>query len=374
MPQITTPSPLSVSSAVHQSPPVDLTLPYSTTSLQNKHILITGGASGFGAAFVEHWASAGASIIVADINSAKGTELVADLRLRTKNERIWFVRCDVTNWKEQVQMFKEAARLSAHGGIDVVVANAGIAGTEPIQMPVGDLGGEDPPEPDYSVLDVNLYGLTYTTQLAMWWLKRNPTSKAASTTEEPRVGVRDRHLLLVGSVAGLVSIPTQPLYGASKHAVVGLFRALRVSSFVDGVRVNMINPYFIRTPIVKAVGRLVLAGGGLGEVSDVVDAATRLCADTRIAGRALCIGPKVRIQAGSGGVDGERERSEWVVVNKEDEGEERAVWEVYGEDFEDVEMFTRRLVGILKIAEKIQGWIGWFKDVLSALTYGLIGR
>jgi NAD(P)-dependent dehydrogenase (short-subunit alcohol dehydrogenase family) len=215
------------------------------------------------------------------------------------------------------------------------------------------------------VLNVNLTGVLYTTQLAMYHLQRNPNSVACSTSAAPSKYARDRHLLLVGSMASIAPIPTQPLYGASKHGVLGAFRALRASSFVDGVRVNMICPYFIETPIMPAGGRLILAGGGMGKVEDVVDAATRLCADSRIAGRALVIGPKVKMA--------QKEDGEWVVVRKEDAGEEQAVWEAFADDFEDCELFLQRVVGILKGAAAVKGWAGWAKDIANAVKYGIFG-
>jgi NAD(P)-dependent dehydrogenase (short-subunit alcohol dehydrogenase family) len=358
---------LSLSATIKQSPPVDLSVPYSTTPLSNKHILITGGASGFGAAFAAKWAAAGASIVIADINKVKGTQVVADLRKQTKNENIHFVTCDVRDWKAQVSLFKEAINLSPHGGIDIVVANAGIAGTEPIQNPMIDLSVDDPPEPDYRVLDVNLYGLLYTTQLSLWYLPRNPNSKACSPDTPPSEFARDRHLLLIGSIASIGPIPTQLLYGTSKHGVLGVFRTLRASSFVDGVRVNMLCPYFIETPIMDMGARLVLSGGAMGKVEDVVDAGTRLCVNSQIMGRALCVGPKVKVRQ-------REEDGEWIVVKKDEDGEERAVWEAYAEDFEDCELFTKRIVRLLKGAAALKGWWGWAKDVVSAIKYGIFGN
>jgi len=156
------------------------------------------------------------------------------------------------------------------------------------------------------------------------------------------------------------------LYGTAKHAVLGLFRTMRASSFVDGVRVTMINPYFIETPIVPTIGRLIMAGGAIGKVEDVVDAASRLVADSRILGRALCIGPKVRVVQHD---DGEFD----VVPRDSKQGFEQAIWEVYADDFEDTEVFGSRMVGILKGAAAIKGWAGWLSDVGSAFKYALFG-
>jgi NAD(P)-dependent dehydrogenase (short-subunit alcohol dehydrogenase family) len=377
MTAIPIPPPVSLTSTIRQSPPVDLSLPYSLTPLSNKHILITGGASGFGAAFVSAWAAAGASIVVADIDEKKGTKAVDEVRTKTSNPHIHFVRCDVRNWKDQVKLFRAAVELSPHGGIDIVVANAGVAGPEPVGDVLSgmtDLSSETIPKPDFRVLDVNIYGLMYTAHLALLYLPRNPGSQPSDPGSKPSSHARDRHLLLIGSMASIAPIPTNPLYGASKHAVLGAFRALRASAFVQGVRVNMLCPYFIETAIMTAPARVILAGGGMGKVEDVVDAASRLCAESGICGRALCVGPRVRVRRDGDG--------EWVVVvNKEDgtngdgEGEvqERAVWEAYADDFEDCELFTRRIVGVLKGAEAIKGWVGWVKDLVAAIRYGIFG-
>jgi NAD(P)-dependent dehydrogenase (short-subunit alcohol dehydrogenase family) len=347
-----------------QSPPIDLKKPYSSYWLKGKHILITGGASGFGLGFVKEWASSGASVVVADVNVKKGEQAVAEVRKEFQNDSVHFIKCDVKNWDEQVAMFKRAVELSPHGGIDIVVANAGVAGTEPFGM-INEFDPNNPKKPDYRVVDINLYGVLYTTQLAMYYLPRNPGSTACSIDSDPIEQRRDRMLLLVGSLASIGPIPGQPLYGTSKHAVLGLFRCLRAQSFTEGVRVNMICPYFIDTGIIPAEGRLVLAGGGVGKISDVVDAATRLTADTSILGRALVIGPKVRVkQVEDGG---------WEVVTKEEEGEEMAVWEAHAEDFDNAELFMQRMGKILNGVAVLRGWQGWAADVLGAFKYAIFG-
>lgn len=87
----------------------------------------------------------------------------------------------------------------------------------------------------------------------------------------------------------------------------------------------MLAPYFIDTPIVTIGARLLLAGGAMGKPEDVVDAGTRLMADTRIMGRALAIGPKVTVD----------EQGE-LVPKDSAKGQEKAVWEVYADDYEEV--------------------------------------
>jgi hypothetical protein len=87
----------------------------------------------------------------------------------------------------------------------------------------------------------------------------------------------------------------------------------------------MICPYFIDTPLLNVAARLALAGGATGKPEDVVDAATRLMADTRIVGRALVVGPKVR-----------RDDDWQLLPSSSTEGHESAVWEAYAEDFTEV--------------------------------------
>lgn len=345
---------------VRQSSPVDTTAPYDAGWVAGKTIVITGGASGIGEGFFKEWAQNGANVIIGDVNGARGKALVEEVRKKTGSQNHHYLHCDVTNWQSQVDFFRTAAELSPSKGIDAVVANAGI--TEQamtFQEPVG-LDAPEPPKPNFKAIDVNLLGVLYTSHLAMWYLPRNPKSQKANPSSAPGPNTPDRHLLLIGSVASLAPIPAQTLYAVSKHGVLGLFRSLRSTSFVNGVRVNMLCPYFIDTPLIPTAGRLMLAGGAMGKPEDVVDAGTRLMADTRIVGRALVIGPKVR-------VDGEFD----LLPETSKDGNEKAVWEAYVDDLAELEAFSARFIRMLNTVETIRGWGGWLFDIAKALTYPL---
>lgn len=354
--------------AVLQSPPIDLAVPYDPAWVKDKVILITGGASGFGAAFVRHWVENGATVIVGDINVSKGDTLCLDINKHvTGSNKAHFVHCDVTDWQSQVNLFKEAVKLSPHGGLDTVVANAGIAGRDILQEG-SHLDAAEPPPPRFKIMDVNLTGVLYTTHLAYFWLPRNPGSGPSSITSLPASSPRDRQLLLLGSVASLSPIAIQPQYCAAKHAVLGLFRSLRATSAIQGIRVNLLCPYFIDTPIVPIIGRLVLAGGAMGEVEDVVDAATRFVADSRILGRALAIGPKMHVRQTSTG--------EWELVTAgTPDSIKTAVFEPYADDWEDQDAWNRNFVKLLNGFQAARGWIGWAKDMVKTVLYGFgVGR
>ncbi|KAL8710220.1 MAG: hypothetical protein Q9220_005151 [cf. Caloplaca sp. 1 TL-2023] len=346
---------------VRQSPPFDANYMPNDSWMKEKVVVITGGASGFGEGFVRRWAAAGAIVVVADVNVSKGDRLVRDVKQDTGNSHLHFVHCDVTSWQSQVNLFKEAARLSPHGGIDTVVANAGIAESKGTFDRPNNIDLVNPPPPDLAVLDVNLTGVVYTSHLALWYLPRNPGSSPANAKCVPSQTLRDRHLILIASVAGLMPIPGATLYGTSKHAVVGLYRNLRSSSFLHGVRVNLICPYFIDTPLVSPQVHLLLAGGTMGKVEDVVDAATRFAADPRVVGRAVSVGPKLSVKQGENGG--------WTLVEGESQGiERRAIWEVYLHDFEDADVFQRRMVSLMNRVVEIRGWTGWFQDVIAIMV------
>lgn len=207
-----------------QSPPIDTTQPYDASWVAGKTIIITGGASGFGAGFARKWASNGAYLVVADVSREKGNALVEELRKESGSPHHHFVFCDVTNWQSQVDLFRTAIKLSPHGGIDAVVANAGITDVGTVLDEPRGLDVEEPPKPNFKTIDVNIIGVMYTTHLAMFWLPRNEKTNGISPTKLTHgPNNRDRHILLIGSIASLCGIPHQPQYGTSKHAVLGLF-------------------------------------------------------------------------------------------------------------------------------------------------------
>ncbi|MCJ1383650.1 hypothetical protein MMC17_006764 [Xylographa soralifera] len=349
---------------VGQSPPLEFPGSVDDSWLKNKVIVITGGASGFGEGWVRRWAAAGACIILGDINVPRGNKLAEQVREETGNENVHFLHCDVTNWPSQVELFKEAIRISPHGGIDAVVANAGIADSKLELENPKNLDAEAPPPPNLDCLNVDLIGVIYTTHLAIFYLQRNPGSSPASHTTDPTQMLRDRHLLLIGSAASFSPIPYQALYGASKHAVMGLYRCLRSSIFVHGIRINLVCPYFVDTPILTTSARAILAGATIGTTEDVVEAGSRFMADPRIVGRALSVGPKLIVE--------EDESGEYVLTQKK-EGVPKAIWEIYAMDFEDTDVYQRRLVAILNRALEFRGWIGWGSDMMGAMRYRVNG-
>lgn len=340
-----------IRSLIRQSPPVDITNPYDPQTLNDKTILITGGANGFGSHMARHWASFGAHIIIGDVSVKSGEELVAGLRIDHPRSTFAFQHCDVTDWESQVDLFDLAVRVSPHSSIDIVVPNAGIIlpGEASIFENPSLIDGKLP-KPNTATLDVNIKGVTYTTHLAIHHLSQNPRP--------------DRCILLIGSLSSLLPFPGQCQYAMSKHAVLGLFRTLRSTAFFNGIRINMIAPYYTaQTSMLKPAVEAIFLGGsaGPGSISDVVDASTRLIADESIAGRSLVIGPRLKTTNKQDG-DGS---STLVVENDKTDGQ--GVWECYADDYNEVDAFTKRYITLLNAVTKVRGWFGLVTDWLRIL-------
>ena len=343
-----------------QSPEVDFSKPTDLSNIRDKTILITGGASGLGAGFFTAWAALGANVIIGDINEDSGRRLVDKTRTTTGNTNVHFVPLDVASWESQISFFREACKLSSHGGIDCVVANAGISSgqeSRAFEEPPDYTTISNPPKPSLQIIQINLTGLLYTTTLAISYISRNPGSSRCSVQGTPTP--RDRHIILVSSIAGLCPIATQSIYGASKHGVIGTFRSLRITApILHGIRVNALCPYFVDTPILGVAGSAILAGGAPATIEGVVDAATRLVADSTIIGRGLVIGPRASLkEAKEAGID----------VDETQDGE-RAVWDVYAHDFEQSDIFSRRVVALINIKGDQRGLLGLLGDLGWSFT------
>lgn len=148
-----------------------------------------------------------------------------------------FVKCNVSNWEDQVNLFQEAANFSPTGRIHYIVANAGIARKDEIFS----YEEERPTEPDLTTLDVNLRGTMYASKLAMhYFIKQNGT--------QPSESQEDTCLVLIGSGAAFLDCPRGPVYQSTKWANRGIMHSLRRTTHFYGSRVNMISPWYPYNP------------------------------------------------------------------------------------------------------------------------------
>ena len=190
------------------------------SSLEGKVALVTGGAGGLGAATARALHGAGASVVIADVDEA-GTTLAEEVGGA-------FIRADVSRREDNAAMV--AFAIERFGGLDLVHLNAGVASG----MGVGE---EFDLERYRTIMGVNLDGVIFGTVEVLAAMRERGTGGAIVAT---------------ASLAGLTSVPYDPLYAANKHAVVGLARSLGPALATEGIRYNAICPGFSESAIIAS--------------------------------------------------------------------------------------------------------------------------
>jgi NAD(P)-dependent dehydrogenase (short-subunit alcohol dehydrogenase family) len=168
------------------------------SNVAGKRILITGGASGIGAASAKLLASRGAKVVIGDRNEELGDSVYKEAL--EANHSITFRRVDVTDGDDVRALFKFA--MSELGGLDVVINNAGI---DHAPKPMHELSDDDF---DKNIA-VNLKGVWHCMRAAVACLAPNGGG----------------HVINVASIAGLRSAPLLSAYSAAKHGVMGLTKS-----------------------------------------------------------------------------------------------------------------------------------------------------
>jgi NAD(P)-dependent dehydrogenase (short-subunit alcohol dehydrogenase family) len=192
--------------------------------LQGKIAIITGAGQGIGAATARLFAAEGASVVIAELNSATGEAVAGELR--AKGQQALAVPTDVTD-PVPVRAMVDAT-VAAFGPPDVLVNNAGInVFCDPLQMTDEDWR---------RCFAVDLEG--------MW---------SCCRAVLPVMLERGRGSIVnIASCHGFKIIPGCFPYPVAKHGVIGLTRALAIEYASRGVRVNAIAPGYIETPIAAA--------------------------------------------------------------------------------------------------------------------------
>ncbi|KAF2487997.1 hypothetical protein BDY17DRAFT_314776 [Neohortaea acidophila] len=249
------------------------------SQLAGKSVIVTGGASGLGEAMVRAFSAAGAFVTIGDIAEERALKLVAELG---GEGRVQFVRCNVTVWKDQVQLFKAAMERSPAHCIDVVVGNAGVITQETFED-VANPGDLDPPEPDFTTIHTTLMGNLFTAKLAIHYFQLQPEGPG-----------RDRCLILTASISGYVDHATLPQYSISKWGIRGFMRATRRTLVGKKIRINVLAPWYTRTNILPGQiwDALESQNTPLAKASDVALAAIHLAADPTINGRSFAVLPR----------------------------------------------------------------------------------
>lgn len=207
------------------------------SEFNNLVAIVTGGASGIGAATAELLLERGARVAV------------LDREVGSVPSGVFGVQCDITN---DAQVQAAITAVAEHfGGIDIVVNNAGIGAA-------GDIAANTDEE-WHRVLDVNVVGIARVTRAALPYLRTSDHAAVVNTC----------------SVVATVGVPNRTLYAASKGAVAALTLAMAADHVAEGIRVNAVTPGTADTPW---VGRLLGA-------ADDPDAAASALRDRQPMGR-----------------------------------------------------------------------------------------
>ncbi len=195
-------------------------------AIEGRHALVTGGGSGVGRAIALALTDAGIEVTICGRRQAALDEVAGE------NARIAAIAADVTDEAAMTALYRQAE--AARGPIDIVVANAGMAGSAPAaRTTLADW---------QQTLAVNLTGAFLTVKPAL------------AGMAERRAG----RIVFVASVAGLKGYAYVAPYVAAKHGVIGLMRALAAENAKTRVTVNAVCPGFVETGMLEeSVSRIV---------------------------------------------------------------------------------------------------------------------
>lgn len=184
-----------------------------TSHFSGLSAIVTGGASGIGAAIVARLREGGAKVAILDRN----IDSVAD--------GVPAFQADISD-TAAVQAAVSAAAQHL-GGIDIVVNNAGIGAQGTVEQ-----NGE---EEWHRVFDINVLGLVRVSRAAMPWLRESAHAAIVNTS----------------SVLAIVGVPNRALYGATKGAVSALTLQMAADHLAEGIRVNAVLPGTADTPWIQ---------------------------------------------------------------------------------------------------------------------------
>jgi NAD(P)-dependent dehydrogenase (short-subunit alcohol dehydrogenase family) len=189
----------------------------------DKVAVVTGGASGIGRALGAELVQRGASVVLADLDGGAAHRAAVDVGKGLANGRVVGVEVDVRD-AASVQAMVDRV-VADHGRIDLLFNNAGIV--------IGGVSHTLDPSYWRRVIDVNLMGVVN-----------------GVVAVYPHMVAQGRgHIVNTASTAGLAPAVFVAAYTASKHGVVGLTTALRPEAAAHGVRVSVLCPGAVDTPI-----------------------------------------------------------------------------------------------------------------------------
>ena len=243
---------------------------------EGKVALVTGGTSGIGEAAAMAFAREGAKVAFTGRRKENGADIAE--KIRSDGGEVLFIQADIRRPEDVKRMVAETT--ARFGRMDIAFNNAGV---EQAFKPLVDQTLEDF---DF-IMETNIRGV---------WLSMKEEVKAITESGGGAI-------VNTSSIFGVVAAPLNPLYVASKHAVIGLTKSVALEYAGLGVRVNTVLPAAIETPMIgrfakdektKRYLESLHPVGRLGLAEEVAETVLWLCSDKA----SFITGTSVRIDGG----------------------------------------------------------------------------
>lgn len=196
--------------------------------VENKVVIVTGGALGLGRETSILLAKHGAKVAVTDILDKEGKALADEINKSGGKAKFWHL--DVTSEKEVEKVYAEVVK--EFGRLDATVNNAGIAGVDKPSVEVTEKEWD-------LVMNINVKGVFFCTKHAVPHMKKSGGGSIVN----------------ISSIYGIVGAADLPPYHASKGAVRVMSKTDALQYAKDKIRVNSVHPGFIWTPLVEELGK-----------------------------------------------------------------------------------------------------------------------
>ncbi|HEY1044647.1 MAG TPA: 3-hydroxyacyl-CoA dehydrogenase [Telluria sp.] len=248
--------------------------------IQNNVFIITGGASGLGAATARMITEAGGKVVIADVQAEAGARLAQELNGQ-------FVKCDVTSESDAQAVVAAAVAMGTLRGL------VNCAGVAPAVKTVGK-EGPHPLDVFQKTININLVGTFNMSRLA---------ADAMAKTEAAEWGERGI-IINTASVAAFDGQMGQAAYGSSKAAVAGMTLPMARDLSRNGIRVMTIAPGIFETPMLlgmpqevqDALGKMVPFPPRLGKPNEYAHLAKCIIENTMLNGETIRLDGAIRMQ------------------------------------------------------------------------------